>query len=55
MSPTRQEPLAAWKIFSEVLVRSIPEKPFFNAGEILAEIKRNVVSFGDSEIGERLA
>jgi len=48
------EAKAAWKILSEVMVRSKPEKPFFNAQEIFAEIGREVTSFAGVGFGERL-
>lgn len=48
------EAKAAWKIFSEVFIRSKPEKPYFSAEEILSEIGRRHAAFDGIGSGEIL-
>jgi NADH-quinone oxidoreductase subunit G len=38
----------AWKVFTELNLRIIPEPPFFNAGEVMEEIAREAPMFGSA-------
>lgn len=52
--PPKGEAKAAWRIASELLLRSGIGKPYFNPGEVLDEIRATVPAFSDVEIGELL-
>ncbi|MFI5385696.1 MAG: NADH-quinone oxidoreductase subunit NuoG [Fimbriimonadales bacterium] len=43
--PTRGEAKPAWRVFSELALRMSGERPFFNPGEIMEEIVREVPAF----------
>ncbi|HTQ11677.1 MAG TPA: molybdopterin-dependent oxidoreductase, partial [Fimbriimonadaceae bacterium] len=43
--PVPGEAKPAWRVFSEIALRMSGERPFFNPGEILDEIAREVPAF----------
>lgn len=50
LSP-RGQAKPAWKIASEMLLRTGGGTPFFNAGEVLEEIRKTFPAFADLELG----
>lgn len=52
--PPKGEAKTAWRIASELLLRSGIGKPYFNPGEVLDEIRASVPAFTGVEAGELL-
>jgi len=52
--PPPGEAKPAWRIASELLVRSGSKKPYFNAGEVLDAIREAVPAFAGVELGDIL-
>lgn len=52
--PTKGEAKPAWRVFSELALRISGERPFFNAGEIMAEIASEYPAFSNVDYDELL-